>query len=139
MPSQARTSAKLADQPINADVILTLKGQRKRQPKKLRQVLDQGVEFYTLKGNTLVQIKSFLTERFGSKETHEDVSYQSVESALQEAEDAIVRVQRSHQSVELAPRNSYVRRLQHELVGEHGLKSESIGETPFRRIMVLPD
>jgi stage III sporulation protein SpoIIIAA len=133
------TSAKLADQPINADVILTLKGQRKRQPKKLRQVLDQGVEFYTLKGNTLVQIKSFLTERFGSKETPEDVSYRSVESALQEAEDAIVRVQRSHQSVELAPRNSYVRRLQHELVGEHGLKSESIGETPFRRIMVLPD
>jgi stage III sporulation protein SpoIIIAA len=133
------TSARLADQPINADVILTLKGQRKRQPKKLRQVLDQGVEFYTLKGNTLAQIKSFLTERFGSKETLEDVSYQSVESGLQEAEDAIVRVQRSHQSVELAPRNSYVRRLQHELIGEHGLKSESIGESPFRKIMVLPD
>ncbi|HUV13774.1 MAG TPA: R3H domain-containing nucleic acid-binding protein [Acidobacteriota bacterium] len=131
-------AAKLADQPINADVILTLKAQRKRQPKKLQQVLDRGVEFYTLRSNTLDQLKSFLIERFGSKEALEEVSYQSVESALQEAEDAIVQIQRSHEPVELAPRNSYVRRMQHELIGEHGLKSESVGESPFRRITVLP-
>ncbi|HLV01865.1 MAG TPA: AAA family ATPase, partial [Acidobacteriota bacterium] len=56
---------RLADQPINADIILSLKAQRKRQPKKLQEALDQGVEFQSIKSNTLTQIKKFLREHFG--------------------------------------------------------------------------
>lgn len=130
--------AALADQPSNADVILSLKAQRKRQPKKLEDALDKGVEFYTIKSNTLTQIKNFLRDYFrdvirGRQEYGLDFRY-----AIQEAEDAIVKVQRSIQPVELSAQNSYVRRLQHELIQRHGLYSESKGKSPFRHVIVYP-
>jgi stage III sporulation protein SpoIIIAA len=133
-----RSPVKLADQPVNADVILSLKAQRKREPKKLKQALDQGVEFFTIKSNTLAQIKGFLGENFPAA-TSGNQQRDLVETALGQAEDAIVRVQRNPRPVELTPQNSYVRRLQHELVGEHGLRSESVGQSPFRRVVVFPD
>jgi len=33
--------------------------------------------------------------------------------------------------IELGPQNSYVRRLQHQLVEAYGLESESVGAQPF--------
>ncbi len=135
---ELRSPVKLADQPLNADVVLSLKAHRKREPKKLKQALDQGVEFYSIKSNTLSQIKSFLSDHFPSRH-NSDESQQYVESALMQAEDAVVQVQRNAQPVELSPENSYIRRLQHELVQDHGLRSESVGREPFRSVVVLPD
>lgn len=131
---------RLADQPINADLILSLKAQRKRQPKKLQEALDQGVEFQSIKSNTLTQIKKFLRQHFGGPSEGEGQGsyYGHVDSALREAEDAVVQVQRSLRSVSLSPQNSYIRRLQHELVQDHGLMSESEGKAPFRRVVVQP-
>jgi stage III sporulation protein SpoIIIAA len=129
---------RLADQPVHADVILSLKAQRKREPKKLQQALEQGVELLTLRSNTLAQIKSFLTEFFPPQGTTE-APQEQVRSALAQAEDAVVRVQRQAQPVELAPQNSYLRRLQHELIERHGLRSQSLGKPPFRRVVVLPE
>jgi stage III sporulation protein SpoIIIAA len=128
---------RLADQPINADVVLSLKAQRKREPKKLRQALDAGVEFHTIKNNTLAQIKAYLGEQFPGKHTENKQNVTG--SALQQAEDAIIQVQRNKQPVELPPRNSYLRRLQHELVQDHGLRSESVGIEPFRHVIVFPE
>ncbi len=125
--------ARLADQPINADVVLSLKAQRKRQPKKLQQALRQGVEFYSIKSNTFAQVKGFLRNYFGASRT---AGGRRV--ALEETEDAVVRVQRGTRPVELAPQNSFIRRQQHELVHRHGLHSESRGRDPNRRVVVLP-
>ena len=130
--------ARLADQPLHADMILSLKAQRKKEPKKLQQVLSRGVEFHTIRSNTLTQIRSFLAERFPGRGAA-DLDQDAVDSALTQAEDAVVRVQRSGQPIELAPQDSYRRRLQHALVQEHGLRSESVGEEPFRRVVVFPD
>ncbi len=58
--------------------------------------------------------------------------------ATQEAEDAVIRVQRNVEPSELSPQNPYIRRLQHELVYGHGLYSESKGKAPFRRVVVFP-
>jgi predicted RNA-binding protein Jag len=45
----------------------------------------------------------------------------------------------SHGSpVELAPRPANVRRLQHLLIEQHGLGSQSRGDVPWRRVVVLP-
>lgn len=132
--------ARLADQPVNADVVLSLKAQRKRQPKKLQQALQSGVEFYTVKSNTLAQVKNFLRKYFqldGSEEER-SVSNQRRE-ALEETEDAVVRVQRSTEPVELSPQNAVIRRLQHLLVQRHGLHSESRGAAPQRRVVVFPN
>lgn len=135
---ELRVPARLADQPVNADVILSLKAQRKRQPKRLKEALASGVEFYTVKSNTLTQITNFLREHFGDA-VYPEVSYTGhPDYALQEAEDGIVKVQRTAEPIELSPQNSYVRRLQHELIQRHGLYSESKGEAPFRRVVIYP-
>ena len=60
------------------------------------------------------------------------------ELALREVEEAISEVLSSTQPVELSPQNSYVRRLQHQLVQRYGLASESRGEEPFRRVVIFP-
>ncbi|RPJ60413.1 MAG: AAA family ATPase [Acidobacteria bacterium] len=136
---ELRVPARLADQPIHADVILSLKAQRKREPKKLREALDDGVDFRTIKSNTSSQIRSFLSDYFGApSDGGEERRITSAEDALHEAEDAIVRVMRNVAPVELAPQNAYVRRLQHELVYSHGLVSESKGRPPYRRVVVYP-
>jgi len=136
---ELRVPARLADQPIHADVILSLKAQRKREPKKLREALDDGVDFRTIKSNTSSQIRSFLSDYFGApSDGGEERRITSTEDALHETEDAIVRVMRNVAPVELAPQNAYVRRLQHELVYSHGLASESKGRPPYRRVVVYP-
>ncbi|MFB3906671.1 MAG: R3H domain-containing nucleic acid-binding protein [Acidobacteriota bacterium] len=136
---ELRLPARLADQPIHADVILSLKAQRKREPKKLREALDDGVDFRTIKSNTSSQIRSFLIDYFGAGSSGEgERRISSTEDALHEAEDAIIRVQRNVAPVELSPQNAYVRRLQHELIFSHGLVSESKGKPPYRRVVVYP-
>lgn len=130
--------AGLTDQPLHADLILSLKVQRKRQPKKLQEALDKGVAFHTIKSNTLAQTKSFLREHF-REVTERKSSYRGhPDFALQEAEDGIIKVQRTVEPVELSPQNAYVRRLQHELIQSHSLYSESKGKSPFRRVMIYP-
>ncbi len=131
--------ARLADQPVNADLVLSLKAQRKRQPKKLQQALEEGVEFQTIKSNTMAQVKQFLRRYFrleGRERDYDDDPQR--QQAIAETEDAVVRVQRSTEPVELTPQNAYIRRKQHELVQSHGLYSESRGKAPNRRVVVMP-
>jgi predicted RNA-binding protein Jag len=40
-------------------------------------------------------------------------------------------------SVELAPQNAYVRRLQHEIAGRYNLESRSRGKDPNRRVQIF--
>lgn len=130
--------ARVGDQPINSEVILSLKAQKKRQPRKLQQALNEGVEFFVIKSNTLTQIKNFLRGYFRDVLHPEDDFTPDFGFAIQEAEDAVIRVQRNVEPSELSPQNPYIRRRQHELVFGHGLYSESKGKAPFRRVVVFP-
>ena len=58
--------------------------------------------------------------------------------ALLEAEQAAAHVLREAEPTELAAQNAYIRRLQHELIARHNLRSESVGKEPHRRLRVLP-
>ncbi|MDX2084014.1 MAG: R3H domain-containing nucleic acid-binding protein [Candidatus Melainabacteria bacterium] len=57
--------------------------------------------------------------------------------ALREVHEAIDRVLAERRSVELAPRRSYIRRIQHEVVEKHNLVSISLGDEPNRRLKIL--
>jgi len=116
-----------------ADLVVTLKAQERRQPKKLREASARGVPLHLLKSNTITQIQGFLRSIF-----EVDESLDGEDGPLREVEDAIAEVLRSKQPVELAPQNSYVRRLQHQLIQRYGLASESKGEDPFRRVVIFP-
>jgi stage III sporulation protein SpoIIIAA/flagellar hook-basal body complex protein FliE len=58
--------------------------------------------------------------------------------ALKEVMDAIEKVKTENVAVELSPRRSYIRRLQHELVEKHTIISFSVGDEPNRRLKLLP-
>jgi hypothetical protein len=125
--------ASIARVPKDADVVLTLKAQEKRQSGTLKDLEEEGLEISVLRSNTVSQMKSFLQQAF-------DLEDQTTEKdrALLEAEQAIDRVMSFGKPVELAPQNPHVRRLQHQLIEQHGLGSQSRGEVPWRRVVVLP-
>lgn len=116
-----------------ADIVLTLKSQEKRQPRRLRDAVMRGMPVHVLRSNTVAQVQQFLREVFGVPDEQTEH-----EAALTEVEEAIAQVFESAGSVELAPQNSYVRRLQHQLVQRYGLPSESQGEEPHRRVVIYP-
>jgi hypothetical protein len=91
---------------------------------------------HILKSNTVSQIQAFLRSVFEVEEDGADEGDQEI--ALREVEEAISEVLSAAQPVELSPQNSYVRRLQHQLVQRYGLASESRGEEPFRRVVIFP-
>ena len=69
----------------------------------------------------------------------EDVINVDEEAGIKEAQEAVEAVREHGRTVELSPRNSRVRRLQHILAEQSGLRSESIGRDPDRRVIVYPE
>ena len=138
----SQAAASIVDDLEQADLILTLKSQEKRQPKRLQEARARGVPFYSIRHNTATQMESFLAEVERRNDGHdqrrrEDRSYQT-EAARTEAEVAVHEVMASGQPVELAPRNAYLRRVQHELAGLYELNSESKDVEPYRRVIIYP-
>ena len=128
---ELQAPARLVNQPAQADVILTVRGQVKRQPKELRQLIEQGTTLYTLRSDTVVQMAKFLREQLAD-------AFPEDQAALAEAEAAISQVFDRNRPVELAPQKPRLRRLQHELVKRYGLVSKSEGAEPLRRLVVYP-
>ena len=128
-----KVAASIARTPKEADVVLTLKAQEKRQPRTLKELEDEGLEVSVLRSNTVSQMKLFLQQAFGLEDQASEE-----EKALHEAQEAIDRVMSFGKPVELSPQNPHVRRLQHVLIEQHGLGSQSRGEVPWRRVVVMP-
>jgi stage III sporulation protein SpoIIIAA len=126
-------SAHLVDDYRKADLVLTLKSQERRQPKRLREAEARGLPLEVVRSNTIKQMEKFLRGYFGIEELPE-----GYEVALEQAEKAIDQVLDRGHPVELSPQDRQIRRLQHELVGDAGLTSESKGEEPFRRVVIYP-
>ncbi|HUZ69876.1 MAG TPA: R3H domain-containing nucleic acid-binding protein, partial [Candidatus Saccharimonadales bacterium] len=90
-----------------------------------------GIPIHVLRSNTVAQIKGALARVYGV-ETPDDT-----EAAMQDVIEGIEQMQRSGDDVELTPQNSYVRRLQHQLVERHELSARSTGDEPNRRLVIL--
>ncbi|HRC87350.1 MAG TPA: R3H domain-containing nucleic acid-binding protein, partial [Thermoanaerobaculia bacterium] len=92
-----------------------------------------GLRFAVLKSNTVTQLESFLRGEFGLPEL--PVGYDQV---LRETEDAIDQVLEEGRPVELAVQDRQIRRIQHEIITNAGLTSESRGREPHRRVVIFP-
>src|SRR5207249_3375362 len=125
--------ATIARTPKDADVVLTLKAHEKRQPRTLKDLEDQGLDIAIIRSNTVSQMKAYLMQAFGLQDQKSDE-----EDALGEVTEAVDRVMSFGKPVELSPQSAPIRRLQHQLIEQHGLGSESRGEVPWRRVIVLP-
>jgi len=113
----------------DADMVLTLKGQYRKMPKRLKDAEERGLPIKIVRSNTVHQIEGILSDIVGGKGTPD---------ALQEVEDAILAAKAEARPIQLAPQNAAVRRSQHKLVERHRLQSTSIGTGPERRVVVLP-
>jgi stage III sporulation protein SpoIIIAA/predicted RNA-binding protein Jag len=116
-----------------ADIVLTLKSQEKRQPKRLREVVAKGVPLHLVKSNSVVQIENFLRSIFDVEDY-----FSGEQSALKEAETAIAVVLEKDVPLELSPQNSHLRRLQHQLAEHYGLTTKSQGKEPYLRVVIFP-
>jgi len=99
----------------------------------LKDLEDHGLEVAIIRSNTVSQMKSFLMQTF---DLHDHKAEE--EGALSEVAEAVDRVMSFGKPVELSPQSAHIRRLQHQLIEQHGLGSESRGEVPWRRVIVLP-
>jgi stage III sporulation protein SpoIIIAA len=115
-----------------ADVIVALKAHYRREfSGKLKEAMeDANIPTFVVKSNTYTQILACLREVL-------DIDPERAEElAIKEVEEAIERFHQINEPIELLPQNSYIRRIQHQIIEKHGLRSESLGVEPFRRIRI---
>ena len=130
----------------DASLVMTLKNYYRQSGQRLRQAEDQGVPVYVLRNNTITQMERQLAHVFNLREPDTEESIPAprrnddgglVEDAMLEVEQAITQVMNGERSaVELAPRSSYIRRLQHQMADRYNLRSESRGEELNRRVRI---
>ncbi len=116
----------------SADILLTLKSRYRKGTSKIKEAEKRGIPIHVIKSNTYVQVQKFVRELFGYEEPIHD------NTGILEAEKAVHRVLKQGEPAELPPSNAYVRRLQHRIAEKYNLFSQSIGEEPFRRVIIYP-
>ena len=118
---------------VEADFVVTTKSKARAGTKIVRSAEEHGLPVHAIKKNVPSQITRFLKYYFkvGGREETEEIS-------LREAADVIEKVKNSNKSLDLSPQNAYIRRLQHQMVDEAGLRSESVGDEPKRRLRIYP-
>ncbi|MCS6950042.1 MAG: R3H domain-containing nucleic acid-binding protein [Armatimonadota bacterium] len=125
-----------------ADVVIALKANARREPARMKEASVRGLPVYVVKSNTYAQIASSVQDIFAMRPPEgwddSEPTLDPTEAALLETEAAIHEVLRTSMPVDLSPQNSYIRRLQHQLVEKYRLVSESVGVEPNRRVRISP-
>jgi hypothetical protein len=116
----------------DADVVLAIKSSLQKRPERLRERLGRQIPIYVIKSNTLSQIVSALEDILSGGATGDE------DEARREALEGVEYVRAKGKPLELSPRPLHLRRVQHQVVRAHRLRSESVGEDPHRRVRILP-
>jgi hypothetical protein len=99
----------------------------------MHELLTANIPSYVVESNTYAQILSALRDIFPPR-----LQRPSEESkAVQEAQEGAYRVLAGEDSAELYPQRRHIRRLQHALAAKYGLRSESLGTEPQRRVRIF--
>ncbi len=118
--------------PEEADVVVTLRNYYRKKSQRLRDAEASGIPIYVVKSNSASQIEGALSSIFELRRASPE------DDAMEEAKSAIAEIREGRrESVELAPQNAYLRRLQHELAERASLASRSAGHEPYRRVEIL--
>ncbi len=130
-----RVSAYISKDVKDSDVIIALKANYRKEPAKLQEGITRNLPTYVIKSNTYVQIESVLREIFRMPQeiSEEDIAVSQIEEAI---EEIMNDTSGGLNSLELAPQNSFLRRVQHQIAENYKMVSESIGQEPNRRVRV---
>ncbi|MBQ3311775.1 AAA family ATPase [bacterium] len=123
----------------DADLVIAHKNFAKGGAKILNTANNYRLQIFYVKTNSMAQIQKVIKEALDIKESAQIVQGYSdeTEKALDEAKNAINKVLSGTKCIELTPQNQQIRRLQHELVEQHNLKSESVGDGPSRHLRIV--
>lgn len=124
----------------DADVVIAHKNFAKGGAKILSTANDYRIQVFYVKTNSMAQIQKVMKEALGIQETPTTLQgyYDEAERALDEAKAAIAKVlEGAEQHVELTPQNQKIRKLQHELIEQHNLSSQSVGEGEQRHLRIV--
>ncbi len=126
------SSVSIAERVEEADVVMTLRAGFRRRPPELRLAESRRLPIVVLKHNTVLQMEKSLRALSKGASPNDTVT-----AALSETEDAISQIHSGQQSsIDLAPQNPYIRRLQHQLASDQSLESVSRGREPNRRVRI---
>jgi stage III sporulation protein SpoIIIAA len=140
-----------------ADMVLALRSQVRSQS-KLRHLADtHSVPIHTVKSSTVAHISRALRRILHIDEPEHLTTFSNgsngngelgmfahgdSEDEMEALEEARLAVETivlpKRQPVELLPRSSFIRRMQHELVEHYNLRSDSFGTEPNRRLRIYP-
>ena len=121
----------------DAQVVVTVKSQEKRQPYLLAQAQGQNIPVYVLRNNTSEQIRAFLRRLYGMPEDLRSPREWNFK-LMERTEEMIMKAARGRQPVDLQAETPQIRRLQHQMAEHYGMRSESRGEEPNRHVVILP-
>jgi stage III sporulation protein SpoIIIAA len=125
----------VVDDVRNADAVITMRTYYRRKPQALRDAEERNLPIYVIKSNTLFQMEQVVLQfRNGRSDVRQDYLVE----VYKQTEDAVARVLDEGRPVELAPANSYIRKVQHEIAGRYNLDSRSSGREPNRRVLIMP-
>ena len=118
----------------DADVMVTLKTYYQKHQHMIIEAERRGMPVYVLRSNTTSQIDQFMLNLF--RLGTDDLQDASLDEVLELTRSAILNAKAGKDRIELPPAASYVRKLQHEMVREANLSSESFGKDPNRRVVI---
>jgi stage III sporulation protein SpoIIIAA len=117
-----------------SEAIVTIKSYYRRRPPLIEDAERGGTPIYVLRSNTVSQMEQFLSELFDLRRA--PASNHSLDSAMQETQQAIDDILNGSRSIDLAPTSAYIRRLQHQMARQANLFSQSFGKEPRRRVRI---
>ena len=123
----------------DADIVIAHKNFAKGGAKVLSVANDYRIQVFYVKTNSMSQIQKVIKEALGIQESSEKLQgyYDEAERALDEAKAAIAKILEGEEHIELTPQNQKIRKLQHELIEQHNLASQSVGEGEQRHLKIV--
>ncbi len=133
----------------NADAVLALRSQIKHHSRLRQLAKTRNIPIHAVKSNTIPQITRTLRQllQLEDPDTPDSIDARLFTQAgnddeIEALEEARLAVEQivipQGQPVELLPRSSKIRKMQHELVEHYHLQSDSFGEEPNRRLRIYP-
>ncbi|MDD2471688.1 MAG: AAA family ATPase [Dehalococcoidales bacterium] len=119
-----------------ADILVTSKTYYQRKPQKIRDAESSNIPIYVLRKHSGSQFRQFLLAMDKRNRLPETEELPVTEIAIREAEEAVSRLKNGEDEIELSPRSSYIRRLQHLIADRSHLTSQSVGSEPKRRVRI---
>lgn len=133
----------------NADAILALRSHVKNHAKLRQMAKARHLPIHMIKASTIPQITRGMRRllnmdepEIGDESELQLFLHSGSDDEMDALEEARLAVEQivipKGQPVELLPRSSQVRKMQHELVEHYRLKSHSFGDEPNRRLRIYP-